>query len=171
MIRHHKCRISPNRKRRKIRRRESTLVPSQGKNGTWIHPLIPREHRKVSIAERTLEISLSRSFCLSNRHQRIYFPGKVLSLTPPPTLLDSLMSERVVYDVVLTINKNKPIGNLASLLLFRQFLAVLLELFFFFSHKTKFLCLWALKLKLILKFQPMILPNLFRSRSNYKQIY
>lgn len=171
MIRHHKCRISPDRKRRKIRRRESTLVPSQGKNGTWIHPLIPREHRKVSIAQRTLEISLSRSFCLSNRHQRIYSPGKVLSLTPPPTLLDSLMSKRVIYDVVLIINKNKPIGNLASLLLFRQFLAVLLELvFFFFSIRPNF-CVCGLTLKLILKFQPMILPNLFRSRSNYKQIY
>lgn len=46
----------------------------------------------------------------------------------PPGFSD--VRERVIYDAVLTINKHKFIGNLASLFLFRKFLAVPLELFF-----------------------------------------
>lgn len=122
------------RKRRKTRKRQSTLIPSQGKHGE--HEFFPFLSQECTKVRRALEISSSRSLWLWDSHQRQFL--SLLFLLFPSWIL--WCPERVTYDAVLTVCKQKFIGYI----IFVQKMSIvpldLLIIFFFFCKTNFWVC-------------------------------
>lgn len=123
-IRHHKCRISPEREGKQERENLHWFPPRESMEHEFL-PFLSQECTKV---RRTLEISSSRSLWLWDSHQRQFL--SLLFLLFPSWIL--WCPERVTYDAVLTVYKQKFIGYI----IFVQKMSIvpldLLVLVFFF---------------------------------------